>query len=60
MTNETDFLGEELTQLEFILPVAAKVFKDWNLNINEAKTVFIHFYYSYTEPDNATTTKRKF
>ena len=48
-SDDTDFLGEELIQLEFILPVAAKVFKEWSLNINESKTDFIHFY--YTEPD---------
>ena len=48
-SDDTDFLGEELIQLEFILPVAAKVFKEWSLNINESKTEFIHFY--YTEPD---------
>ena len=48
-SDDTDFLGEELIQLDFILPVAAKVFKEWSLNINEAKTEFIHFYYA--EPD---------
>ena len=42
-------IGEELIQLEFILPVAAKIFKEWSLNIKEVKTEFIHFY--YTEPD---------
>ena len=45
-SDDTDFLGEELIQLEFILPVAAKVFRDWSLNINKAKTEFIDFYYT--------------
>jgi len=48
-SDDTDFLGQELIQLEFILPVAANVFKDWSLNINESKTEFVHF--EYTEPD---------
>ena len=51
-SDDTDFLGEELIQLEFILPVAAKVFKEWSLNINEAKTEFIHFCYAEPDKDN--------
>ena len=33
-----EFLDEELIRLEFILPVAAKVLKEWNLKVNESKT----------------------
>ena len=43
-SDDTDFLDEELIRLEFILPVAAKVLKEWNLKVNESKTEFVHFF----------------
>ena len=43
-SDDTDFLNEELIRLQFILPVAAKVLKEWNLKVNESKTEFVHFF----------------
>ena len=42
--DDVDFLDEELIRLQFILPVANNVLKDWSLNINCSKTEFVHFH----------------
>ena len=42
--DDVDFLDTDISNLERILPIATDVFKQWNLNINEQKTEFIHVY----------------
>ena len=41
--DDVDFLDEELFRLQFILPVANHVLKEWSLNINCSKTEFVEF-----------------
>ncbi|XP_063682576.1 uncharacterized protein LOC134817369 [Bolinopsis microptera] len=43
-SDDIEYLGEDKDALEALLPVATKVFKEWNLNINESKTEFVHVY----------------
>ena len=43
-SDDLDFLNEDKATLEALLPVATRVFKEWNLNINESKTEFVHVY----------------
>ena len=42
--DDVDFMDEELIRLQFILPVANMVLKEWSLNINCSKTEFVEFY----------------
>ncbi len=42
--DDVDFMDEEEFCLQFILPVANHVLKEWNLNINCSKTEFVHFF----------------
>lgn len=42
--DDVDFLDEDEICLQFILPVANHVLKEWNLNINCTKTEFAHFF----------------
>ena len=42
--DDVDFLDEEEICLQFILPVANHVLKEWNLNINCTKTEFVRFF----------------
>ena len=42
--DDVDFLDTDLSKLQSILPVATSVLKQWNLNVNEQKTEFIHVY----------------
>jgi len=42
--DDVNFLDEEKVRLEFVLPVATHVLKEWNLNVNASKTEFDHFY----------------
>ena len=39
-----DFLDPELEPLQELLPKVKDVLSDWNLQVNEAKTEFVHFY----------------
>ena len=41
---EDDYLGEDKVALKALLFIATKVFKEWNLNVNESKTEFVHVY----------------
>ena len=43
-SDDIDYHGEDKDALEALLPIATKVFKEWNLNINESKTEFVHVY----------------
>ena len=43
-SDDIDYLGEDKDALEALLPIATKVFKEWNLNVNESKTEFEHVY----------------
>ena len=43
-SDDLDLLSEDKDVLEAILPVATRVFKEWNLNINESKTEFVEVY----------------
>ena len=45
-SDDVNFHDEELVRLQFILPVAAKVLKEWSLNVNEAKTEFVHVFHA--------------
>ena len=42
--DDVNFLDEEKVRLEFVLPIATHVLKEWNLNVNASKTEFDHFY----------------
>ena len=42
--DDVDFLDEEEICLQFILPVANNVLKEWSLNINCTKTEFVKFF----------------
>ena len=42
--DDVDFIDEEEICLQFILPVANHVLKEWNLNINCSKTELVHFF----------------
>ena len=43
-SDDLDLLSEDKDVLEAILPVATRVFKEWNLNIKESKTEFLEVY----------------
>ena len=43
-SDDLDLLSQDKDVLEAILPVATRVFKEWNLNINESKTEFVEVY----------------
>jgi hypothetical protein len=47
--DDVDFLDEELLRLEFVLPVATHVLKEWNLNVNNTKTEFVHCYMAHKD-----------
>lgn len=43
-SDDLDYLNEDKSLLVDLLPVATKVFKEWNLVVNESKTEFVHMY----------------
>ena len=42
-SDDVDFLNTDPDTLKALLPVAKAIFKEWNLEINEDKTEFVHF-----------------
>jgi hypothetical protein len=42
--DDVDFLDEDLPTLQAIFPISEKVLKEWNLNVNNTKTEFVHFH----------------
>ena len=46
--DDVDFIDEEKDTLDRLLPIAAKILKESNLFMNEAKTEFTHVYLSDT------------
>jgi len=45
-SDDVNFLDEELIRLQFVLPVAAKVLKEWSLDVNKSKTEFVHVFHA--------------
>ncbi len=43
-SDDTDFVDPELEPLQELLPICRDVFSEWNLQVNEDKTEFVHFY----------------
>ena len=42
--DDVNLLDEEKVRLEFFLPIATHVLKEWNLNVNTSETEFDYFY----------------
>ena len=42
--DDADFVDDDLDRLRDMLPVCTEVLKEWDLNVNESKTEFVHFY----------------
>ena len=42
--DDADFVDLDLNVLREMLPVCTGVLKEWDLNVNESKTEFVHFY----------------
>ena len=43
-SDDTDFIDENMLPLQELLCKCKEVFSEWNLFVNESKTVFVHFY----------------
>ena len=43
-SDDVDFVDNNLGPLQELLPQCTEVLREWNLNVNEAKTEFVHFY----------------
>ena len=43
-SDDAEFVDSELEPLQELLPVCRDVFSEWNLQVNEDKTEFVHFY----------------
>ena len=43
-SDDVDFIDEEKELLQELLPKCTEVLGEWNLNVNESKTEFVHFY----------------
>ena len=48
-SDDIDFLDESKEALTTLLPIATRVFKEWDLNVNESKTEFVHVYIAMKE-----------
>lgn len=48
-SDDIDFLDENKEVLSYLLAVGTRVFKEWDLNINESKTEFVHIYIAQKE-----------
>ncbi|KAL5247665.1 hypothetical protein ACHWQZ_G019525 [Mnemiopsis leidyi] len=42
--DDVDFVDEEKSNLEYMLPICKEILEEWNLFVNESKTEFTHFY----------------
>ena len=43
-SDDADFVDVNLNRLKSMLPVCTSVLREWDLNVNEGKTEFVHFY----------------
>ena len=43
-SDDVDFADENLSPLKELLPKCTDVLQEWNLNVNEGKTEFVHFH----------------
>ena len=43
-SDDVDFVDSEVEPLEELLPTCTEILGEWNLNVNEGKTEFVHFY----------------
>ena len=43
-SDDVDFIDEDVQPLQELLPKCKELLSEWNLNVNEAKTEFVHFY----------------
>ena len=48
-SDDIDFLDESKEALTTLLPIATRVFKEWDFNVNESKTEFVHVYIAMKE-----------
>jgi len=42
--DDADFVDEDEERLKNMLPVCTNVLREWDLNVNESKTEFVHFF----------------